>query len=124
MKTLLEYVTEQINHLSTIELVALNNIYCRENNIEDEVYDNDEEFFELFFENKAMEAVRAAHFGNYNFGHDYVKFNGYGNLESFQYFNTDDLCELVSVIAEYAIDNQSEFGMLDFDFEEETEEAE
>ena len=42
---------------------------------------NDDEFFEIYF-SKPIEAVRAAHFGNYNYMDDYVKFNAYGNLES------------------------------------------
>ena len=46
-----------------------------------EAYENDEFFFETFFSNP-MEAVRATQFGNYNYSDDYVRFNGYGNLDS------------------------------------------
>ena len=47
-----------------------------------DIYDNDEEFFDLFFEGKPMEAVRATQYGNYNYMDEYVRFNGYGNVES------------------------------------------
>ena len=47
-----------------------------------EYWDNDEEFFDTFFHNDPMEAVRASYYGDYNYCDDYVKFNGYGNLES------------------------------------------
>ena len=47
-----------------------------------EYWDNDEEFFDTFFHNDPMEAVRAAYYGSYSYCDDYVKFNGYGNLES------------------------------------------
>ena len=47
-----------------------------------EVFENDEWFFEDFFSNN-QEAVRAAIYGNYNYTDEYVKFDGYGNLESF-----------------------------------------
>ena len=47
-----------------------------------EYWDNDEEFFNTFFRNDPMEAVRASYYGDYNYCDDYVRFNGYGNLES------------------------------------------
>lgn len=47
-----------------------------------EAFENDEEFFNTFFHHNPMEAVRAAHYGDYNYMDQYVKFNGYGNLES------------------------------------------
>lgn len=45
-------------------------------------YENDEEFFQMFFENKIDEAVRAVCYGNYNYTDSYVRFNAYGNLDS------------------------------------------
>lgn len=42
---------------------------------------NDEEFFNVFFEDK-IEIARAICYGNYNYAHEYVKFNAYGNLVS------------------------------------------
>lgn len=48
-----------------------------------EYYENDEEFFNMFFEGKQpMEIARATYYGNYNFMDDYVHFNAYGNLDS------------------------------------------
>lgn len=41
---------------------------------------NDEEFFNTYFCNNPMEAVRSVSFGEYNFNDEYVRFNGYGNL--------------------------------------------
>ena len=46
------------------------------------VMENEEEFFDMYFEGKPAEAVRAAYYGNYNYMDEYVRFNGYGNLES------------------------------------------
>lgn len=46
------------------------------------VYENDDEFFQIYFESEVMEAVRAISFGDYNYMDDYVRFNGYGNIES------------------------------------------
>ena len=47
-----------------------------------EYWDNDEEFFNTYFYNNPTEAVRASYYGDYNYCDDYVRFNGYGNLES------------------------------------------
>ena len=46
------------------------------------VYENDDEFFQIYFESKVMEAVRAVSYGDYNYMEEYVRFNGYGNIES------------------------------------------
>ena len=47
-----------------------------------EYYENDEEFFNMFFPNNPMEAVRSSYYGDYNYCDKYVKFDGYGNLKS------------------------------------------
>jgi hypothetical protein len=47
-----------------------------------EYYYNDDDFFSIFFGINTMDAVRAVCFGDYNYCDDFVKFNGYGNLES------------------------------------------
>ena len=46
------------------------------------VYENDEEFFEMFFEGKPMEIARMTYYGDYKYMDEYVRFNGYGNLET------------------------------------------
>ena len=115
MKTLKDLVIDAINNMGSDDLIQINNAYCQGNNIDSEIYGNDEDFFETFFSNNSYEAVRATHFGDYNYSHDYVMFNGYGNLESFYSVETKDLCENIERIAEYAIDNQREFDMIDFD---------
>lgn len=43
----------------------------------------DDEFFDIYFENKPYEAARATYFGNIqNWNDKYIRFNGYGNLET------------------------------------------
>lgn len=55
-------------------------------------YENDEEFFNMFFADKPMEVARAIYFGDYNYNDDYVTFNGYGNLKSIdRYEMTNEL---------------------------------
>jgi hypothetical protein len=48
-----------------------------------EVYDFDDDFFDTYFAGKPEEAARATFFGKIQSWMDeYIRFNGYGNLES------------------------------------------
>ena len=60
-------------------------------------YENDEYFFNDYFQ-KADDAVRAVYYGDYNYNDDYVRFNAYGNLESFTEYDYEE--ELKSYIDE------------------------
>lgn len=103
-------IIEAIENMSANELVNLNNLYCQEFGYDDnEIFDNDEEFFNMFFEGKPMEVARATFYGNYNFSHDFVKFNGYGNLESIQYMSTDMLVDSIEVMAQSIEENFEAF---------------
>ena len=58
-----------------------------------EVYNNDEEFFDMFFEGRPAEVARAIFYGDYNYNDDYVKFNVYENLESLSEYDYEELLE-------------------------------
>ena len=47
-----------------------------------EYYENDDDFFNTYFSNNVLEAVRSVSFGDYNYSDDYVRLDAYGNLES------------------------------------------
>lgn len=103
-------IIEQINNMTPLELIDLNNTYCQSANYPDsEIYANDDEFFSMFFGTDVLRAVQATQYGDYNYSHDWVTFNGYGNLDSFSYMDTDKLCELVPTIAEYIAENPQDF---------------
>lgn len=113
MKRNIEAVVEHLEELSTSDLVGIHNTYCQETRSEDEIYDNDEGFFDMSFSGNVMSAVRAISFGEYNYSDDYIKFNGYGNLET-----TNDPEEWITIseIAEYILENEQYF---DLEFEDE-----
>lgn len=69
-------------------------------------WENDEEFFDTFFSN-AMEAVRAACYGDYTFTDEYVKINAYGNLESTNYIQ-DEIEGYLDEIVDELIENWEE----------------
>lgn len=75
-------ISQKVEAMSESELVYLHNQYCDNINSSNRIYSNDDDFLEEFFSSKS-EAVRAALYGNYNYSHNWVQFNGYGNLESF-----------------------------------------
>lgn len=112
--TTTQQIIDIINDMNEADLIQLNNEYCEAINDNDgQIYDNDEHFFATYFGNDTIGAVRAVSYGSYNYSHNYVKFNGYGNLESFSYFTADDLCENVETMAEYIADNLHDFYQFD-----------
>lgn len=107
-------VIEYINSLTDEEKVRLHNDFCRNCNYPDnEIYINDEEFFNTFFSNNVIEAVRAVSYGEYNYCHEYVMFDGYGNLQSFNYpdeyiFSPDIASDILENPENYDIDLEEE----------------
>ena len=91
-----------------------------------DVYSNDEDFFNTFFEGKPAEVAKAIYYGDYNYADDYVKFNGYGNLETFSEYDYEELLEenieeITENLIEYAeyisIDNEELDDLLSQYFE-------
>ena len=91
-----------------------------------DVYSNDEEFFNIFFEGRPAEVARAIYYGDFNYNDEYVKFNGYGNLESFSGYDYEELLkenieEIIENLIEYAeyisIDNEELDDLLSQYFE-------
>ena len=111
MKTKIDLVLEHLETLNTSDLISIHNQYCQNHNYsDDEIYWNDEDFFSTFFPNNSYEVARATFYGDYNFSHDYVSFNWYGNLESLNSFSTSDLIEAPLTIAIDIIENPSDYS--------------
>lgn len=55
-------------------------------------FSDPEDFFNTYFLSP-FEAASAVFFGKINWMDNYIKFNGYGNLESISYINFDDYAE-------------------------------
>lgn len=92
-----------------------------------EFWQNDEEFFELFYSGmNGLEIARAIYYGDYRYNDDYVRINGYGNLES---YTEDEIIEKmkdsIDVIIENLIEQRDNLDLSDDIeeiFEEEAEE--
>jgi hypothetical protein len=83
-----------------------------------DVHENDEEFFNSYFEGRPAEAVRATFYGDYRYADDYVRFNGYGNLESLTDYQLEE--EMKSYIDDIILEliNKRQYLSLDPDIED------
>lgn len=96
-----------------------------------EFWENDEEFFNTYF-NSPMEAIRATYYGDYNYNDDYVRFNGYGNIDSYDEYEKNEeirgcIDDIVDNLVEYydciGIYNEELEDLLE-EYSEENEEEE
>ena len=79
-----------LNHIDVIGEVV-SEINSLDGSIEFlEYWENDEEFFNTYFYNNPMEAVKSSFFGQYDYSDEYVKFDGYGNLTSANEYELED----------------------------------
>ena len=79
-----DYFCSQWQDLTDDDKIQLFNEYCSDCDFDNYLHSFDEDFFETFFSGKTIEAVRAVYFGNINnWCDEYLKFDGYGNLESY-----------------------------------------
>ena len=106
-----DYLLNHVDEIGDI-VIEINSI---DNSLEYlEYWNNDEEFFNTFFYNNPTEAVRSAYYGNYNYCDEYVKFNGDGNLESFNYWQLErKYKEYINDIVNSLIEHYQEIGITD-----------
>ena len=97
----LSQVIEQLKQDDSILIQAYYD-YSAENGY-NSVYENDEHLINDLYSN-SYDALRAAYYGDYNPSHAYFTFNGYGNLQSFEYLDSDSLLIDISELAEWLID--------------------
>lgn len=78
-----KYIELDYENLSDSEKIGLWNEYCSENNFDDTIHTFDDDFFETFYSGAdPMETFRLGCFSQISWSDNYIKFNGYGNLES------------------------------------------
>ena len=117
---------ENVEYLMTI----VNELNSWNGNLDNlRVYENDEEFFGMFFQGNPMEVARAIYYGYYKYTDQYVRFNGYGNLESLDNFEyKEELKDNIEEILDELMENYNniylpaEIEEIFNNFEEEEEE--
>lgn len=90
--------------LETLRII--NNECSFYNGSTDEIHYNDEEFFDIYFESNVLEAVRSVCYGDYRYTDNYVVFDGYENLESFNLYNMENYLDLDNIA--FQIANESD----------------
>ena len=118
----LQVVKDWLESKDNEELRTIWNEYAVENSPDDEIFENDEYFFNDFYGQDVMGAIRAISYGDYNFRNEYLQFNGYGNIESFDDYEIKDKIDM-DVLAEDILENPKNYYDLD-DLEELLEESE
>ena len=98
----LSQVIEQLKQDDSTLLQAYSE-YAADNNY-DSVYDNDDESINMMFAD-SHEALRAAFYGDYNPSHAYFAFNGYGNLQSFEYLDSENSPIDIEELAQWIVNN-------------------
>ena len=89
-----------------------------------EFWENDGYFFDCVFENK-LDVARAIYYGDYRYNDDYVRINGYGNLESFsEYDMIEEIKAYIEEIVENLIEYKDNICISDGNLEELLEEEE
>lgn len=91
------YFLEQWNKLDDNDKLDLFKEYCIENNCDDEFYIFEEHFFETFYRNDVIGAVRATCFGKVNWMDEYIRINVYGNLESLNKYEVVECADCYTV---------------------------
>ena len=114
MKNYEEIKNYLLNHVDEIRdiVIEINSI---DNSLEYlEYYENDKEFFNMFFPNNPTEAVRSAYYGDYNYCDEYVRFNGYGNLVSFNDYDLEkEYKEYIDDIIKSLIEHYQQISICD-----------
>ena len=107
-----EQIKDAIKDMTDLDIMELNNVFCElENYMDNYIYINDEYFFIDHFE-EGINIARAVQYGDYNVNHNYVKFNGYGNLESMDFLDLNDLADSVENVATCVEENWDDFKRL------------
>jgi len=105
-------ISEYFETADASELIAAYNNYLYEVGYYDDIiYSNDEYFFKKFFTDPDA-AVRATYYGHYNYCDDYVRFNGYGNLDSYNEYALLDEIKRDSDFTSWLFDNDEAFEEL------------
>lgn len=110
-----EKIMESINNMADDNVInAWNECIKGKGYTDDRIYDNDYDFLDTFFDSPSA-AVHAIEHGHYRSNDNYVTFDGYGNLQSFNFWETSYAID-VAILADWFLENPEkaeEYGIED-----------
>lgn len=116
----IDKIKQALRQLEPEDKIDFHNLRSQEMvNGEDDIYPNDEDFFNMFYANDPFNAVQRAVYGDYKPMHDYVMFNGYGNLQSLDTYLLDKHLYSDEDIAEFLDENPQYIEDYNLEIEEE-----
>jgi hypothetical protein len=116
----IDKIKQALRGLEPEDKIQMHNYMCSEGNSEkegDEIYENDEEFFNMFYANDVFGAVQRAFYGDYRPMDDYVMFNGDANFDSIETSRLDRWID-DDAIAKFLDENEQYLDNLDIEDEE------
>ena len=103
-------ISTAIEEMDSSQIMELNNRLCDNLGYSDNfIYTNDEEFLEMF---DKVNLVQRVCFGDYNYNHDFVWFDGYGNFESHNFLDSDNLPDRLENMVDEIYDNFDSYADL------------
>lgn len=103
----IDKIKKALSEMEANAKIGMWNEYCSEQGNEDEIFDNDEDFFANYLP-EPFNAVQRAIYGDYNPMHDFVVFDGYGNLKSLDDYQLDKYID-DDALAQYISENEDNF---------------
>lgn len=106
-----EQIMKTLEEMTTRELVEVHNKYCEAcNDMDNEIFENDDYFLETYYMNRPADLAMAIQYGDYRYSDDFVQFNGYGNLDSFDFPDGHIfLSDIANYVADLDEDEQEDF---------------
>lgn len=111
---------EEIENFTSSEIFELNNTFCIEANYHDDMIHELDDYTldEIFHGQTPSQIIKQTAYGDFNYSHDYFRFDGYGNLESLSFLDVSSLPDFVGNIVDFILENPSEFSSIFVDLEE------
>lgn len=103
-------IFDLIKEFNESKLIDLNNTYCEMVNSEDYIYEM-EALDDLFWGRKPLEIIRTLSY-DFNENDNYFKFNGYGWVESFNYYELSDFIDSYENLLDCIEENWKDFEYL------------
>ena len=122
----IDKIKQALRELDPEDKINMHNMMCsegEEGDPDDQIYENDEEFFNMFYSNDVFGAVQRAVYGDYSPAHDYVTLDGYANLQSIEKDRLDRFID-DDKIARFLDANEEYLDELEIEDEEKNEVSE